>query len=504
MAAHFLREADLMRSARHFFFLLLALAAPRARAGFDFAELRAEIESRGVRSIEALLPLLPEDLRAHHTLVFQSRSLQAGSGLAPRAILYGSSGRLVLSFNGDARQPGFLALETMEYDSDAGAFHFREIRFPASAEGAVEFREDVRCLHCHGAPARPIWDSYPLWPGAYGQVEQAALTGAEREQLTAFLEQQPAHPRYRFLPAEAWQARLRISAAHQYEGAARPSPNAELGTRLGQMNQDQLARTVLAAPGFADYRYALAGALNPPCSVEELLPARLRASWSAGYPAFRRAAAEADLAQQELKQFREAYGNYSHATGPRLDETETRFRYLVELGLGISTSGWTMEQEKGTFDFRGAALSGLEPLLAAPIARDDPTFNRLHADREHQEQYCAYLRRRSLALLGPRAPEPAPARKPTSNAALARCASCHTGDIAPRLPMDDPGALAHQLLSQQTARGPLIDDLIYRLSPHAGADKMPRDANLTEAERREIADYFLQLAEQERSRAAPR
>jgi hypothetical protein len=41
----------------------------------------------------------------------------------------------------------------------------------SSSSGAYPAAEDAKCSRCHGADARPIFDSYPLWPGYYGSVQ---------------------------------------------------------------------------------------------------------------------------------------------------------------------------------------------------------------------------------------------------------------------------------------------------------------------------------------------
>src|SRR5262249_19298254 len=152
------------------------------------------------------------DLRSHYVLMFRSRSLHGSSFAHPRAILFDPEARFVVSFNGDAGQAGFTALETMEFDDSDKSFKFREITFPsfapyfapraealgaskgkpgAGAQGAakgepsearsanggvnISHPNPPRCLRCHGEPARPVWDTHPEWPGAYGERYDAGV-----------------------------------------------------------------------------------------------------------------------------------------------------------------------------------------------------------------------------------------------------------------------------------------------------------------------------------------
>src|SRR5580692_3920940 len=71
-----------------------------------------------VDSISELIPLLPRELRENFTLVYDSRS-PFRSGISPefpRVILFTNDARLVLTFIGDERQPGFDMLEALSFD----------------------------------------------------------------------------------------------------------------------------------------------------------------------------------------------------------------------------------------------------------------------------------------------------------------------------------------------------------------------------------------------------
>jgi hypothetical protein len=108
--------------------------AESCAADFNIDMLRELIRTPGVRTIEETLALLPTDLRANYTLVFASRSLQAATFSAPRAILYGVDGRFIVSFNGDANERGYDVLETMQFDERSN----RELRNPRTTRRAAQ------------------------------------------------------------------------------------------------------------------------------------------------------------------------------------------------------------------------------------------------------------------------------------------------------------------------------------------------------------------------------
>jgi hypothetical protein len=189
------------------FGLVLGLAEPAPAGEFAFESLSQVIAEQHVGSVEELIAALPEDLRAHYSLVFSSRSLQDASFEHPRAVLFGSSAQLILTFNGDPSQHGFEAVETMEFDSHANRFIFREITFSSDRTqpaARISGPNPARCVACHDHPARPIWDVPPAWPGIYGERYGAGLSSMALRGFRRFLAIQATHPRYRHLARQPW------------------------------------------------------------------------------------------------------------------------------------------------------------------------------------------------------------------------------------------------------------------------------------------------------------
>jgi hypothetical protein len=71
---------------------------------------------------------------------------------------------------------------------------------------------------------------------------------------------------------------------------------------------------------------------------------------------------------------------------------------------------------------------------------------------------------------------------------------CHTGDVGPALPFARREALAPLLVAGNYPRGRLLDEILFRLSPVAGSDSMPRGLAIDDGQRRELEEYFLAVA----------
>jgi hypothetical protein len=504
--------------------LLLALAVPVVHAdNFGFESLQALIRTHDVGTVEELLAALPEAQRRNYALMFDSRSLQAAGYDQPRVILYGPDARFVLTFNGTDAQRGFRLVETLEFDVTTRQFHTRELEFPERSGGAAAVRVSApdpgRCVPCHGNPTHPVWDSFPLWPGAYGERYNSTLSEPERAGLERFLARQPSHPRYRYLldTARFADARtFRPGAGAQYSAALREPPNAELSADLGNLQFQAIAARLMQQPAFAAYRYALLGVADGGCApLSDFYPQTLWRTQRAAFERLARDTARGNAEEARLKAQRLAGGANAAARGG--SDALLPLRFVAESALGIPTRSWTLALESDTYDFTRPPFATL-PLrtsLLAAIASGDATLETLSysATPADGDRYCSYLKRRSRAALADAAgivtaamaPSPAlpalAAREPATDgasgsppAALRLCVSCHETGVAPPIPFSNPRLLARQLRSRAAAHGTLYDEVRFRLSADAGAHRMPLGLNLADTERQALAAYFESIA----------
>lgn len=516
--------------------LTVLLAAPRAgAAGFDFRALQSILESRSIGSVEELLSALPAPQRSRYALMFASRSLQGATAENPRVILFGPDARFVLTFNGSPAERGFRVVETMEFDDTSKAFRLRELVFPErpGADDRVVVSEvnSPRCLRCHGSPPLPVWDSFPLWPGAYGERYGARLSPAERAGLSAFLARQPAHPRYRYLLDMQHLAdpeTFHPSAVSRYSATAQEPPNAELGIALSRLQAEVIARELTQRPDFASYQYALLGLVDSSCGgIAEFYPDALWREARGGFERFAHETAVANARQARLKAARTAGGAYAGAAagGRSSDEGLVQLRFVAQSALGVDTRGWTLALEKDTYDFTlpPAGVGPLRQGLLAEVATHDGAVLDLsrYSTSSDGDRYCSYLERRSRAALGTSKGLPpggiraagasaGPAGTPSTGAsdvastpdasdtarpaALTLCIGCHETGVAPPVPFSDPRQLAQQLRQRPAAHGRLIDEIRFRLSAAAGTQHMPLGVNLSEADRDALERYFTSLA----------
>jgi len=503
---------------------LLCAAPPGQAAGFNFASLQSLLSQQDIGSVEELITALPAMQRNRYALVFESRSLQGASLESPRVILFGPDARFIVTFNGSPAQRGFRVVETMEFDEESKEFRLRELLFPEPAAGldkvVVSEVNPQRCARCHGAPPRPVWDTFPLWPGAYGERYRAKLSARERAGLSAFFALQATHQRYsQLLGAKRFAdpQTFRSSALNQYSGIPEEPPNAELAIDLSRLQAQSIARQLARQPAFELYRYALLGLADNACGrLADFYPDALWRTQRNGFERFTRDTSVTNARQAQLKATRAGIsgGAAVAADSTTRDNALVQLRFVAESALGISTQNWTLALEKATYDFTMPPLPAqpLREALLAEVATRDAAIQDLsrYSTSSDGDRYCSYLKRRSRAALTPSNDNPHGVAAPDSAAPLAGaaptaatlappaalqlCVGCHETGVAPLLPFSDPTQLMQQLRVRPSAHGALIDEIRFRLSAAARAQHMPLGLNLSDADRASLAAYFEALA----------
>ncbi len=358
--------------------LLLTLAAwparPAAAADAPFTEARLRNllahnpqTGRPVDSVSELVPLLPEELRRNFALVYDSRSpfKAAITPQHPRVILFTDDARLVLTFIGDETQPGADLLETMSFDDAQAKFVFNAYLLPAAQRRAWRpSAAEAKCERCHGADARPIYDSYPLWPGYYGAVldtfPKDRLGERDRKNFAAFAAGAARTGVYKDLiypegspVAPFLDPRLFKDNTVELDPALLPYlPNARLGIALTELNRQRIYRKLAAGPGFA--------------ASEKKMLALLLECRPSDRPSRKDMLAVLDeLKGENAARVKRLGVIASDPHKGRNDMQELMFvRELAELDMvarmaGVDRSDWSMALKPGSFAFFDGVLSGI-------------------------------------------------------------------------------------------------------------------------------------------------
>lgn len=177
----------------------LVLAATPTNNFSTIDDLIDFLKAKQIRQIEQLIPLLPTSTLRKVTFVHTPRSTtQSGDRLNPRMIFYTDGGRLLFTINGSPEYSGYNQIEVIEYNPKDHSYAFHTVDFSQNKPKVK--KNETSCQRCH--QGKPIWDSYPLWPGVFGaftfhQQNVDAARAIEEKWWQDFLANAKDHPRYK-------------------------------------------------------------------------------------------------------------------------------------------------------------------------------------------------------------------------------------------------------------------------------------------------------------------
>jgi len=264
---------------------------PSRGADFSYAKLEALIREHDIKTVDELLPRLPEDYRKFYLFVYESRSAQAPNTFtdSPRTILYGQNATFIMAFTKDPKAaPAVEApdnVETIQWNAETKKFEFRELVF-GEGKNPVEIPPEVnplKCQACHGKDPRPNWDPYNIWAGSFGSVSRLGCdtmqAGTEElRKYQEFMDGNRKRDRYAHLPTEmSTDGKCPDDPAKEvtFRNAAHLDPNALFTQKVVDLNYQRLARLVMQSPRYQKLRPFLAAQSNH-CvdanTVEEYFP----------------------------------------------------------------------------------------------------------------------------------------------------------------------------------------------------------------------------------------
>lgn len=348
-------------------------------------------------SLEELIPLLPDELRQNFTFVYESRSpfRKSISPDFPRVILFTKDAKMVLSFTGDPAQSGYDVLEVMAFNELTSRFKFYARMLPAAirrGESALPLKD---CTRCHGKDSRPIYDSYPLWPGFYGSVQDTfpphlPAMVQEQEKYFHFLGTQANRGVYRHLqyvqgsgvspfmePANFQQDKV--------EGDTRLmhfQPNTRLGMALTELNRKRIFRKLMASSRFRR---------NEKAYLRELLDC---GSSKVGA----KLAAKTELAIQAENQARLLRLKVNPADSAQRINDMQELKFIRELAQidwlardsQVSRKDWSMALEPNSNSFFDGILSGIYENHSYYL-KEDLIFEVLRDLAEREPEFRPYF-----------------------------------------------------------------------------------------------------------------
>src|SRR5215472_3128546 len=231
--------------------ILLSLVPPSCGVHHRDYELTAEgiaqlAVDRKIRGVDELLIQLPVSFRESYVFLERSGSLHHAFVQQPRAILFGTDARFLMGIGSVETDPRNQTVDMAQLDTQTGYWQFRTLEF--ADRGLPILNSDQRpCESCHGLPARPIWGSYPAWPGAFGdQVSDVTPQQAETLRRIRSIPTERFYP----LPYDAFYSYMLSARRYGY-------PNTAFNFELAAAAAEGLYKRVRQRESFPSQRYQL-------------------------------------------------------------------------------------------------------------------------------------------------------------------------------------------------------------------------------------------------------
>ncbi|MBC7692370.1 MAG: hypothetical protein H7222_11460 [Methylotenera sp.] len=315
------------------------------------------------------MALLPAEMRSNHVLMYASKSSQFASELFPRVILFDEGAKNIISFVGDPSHPSYSTVEIMQRGEPGSEYSFKRIELKdEEGNAALNFHDNPQeCRGCHHC--KPNWDSYPLWPGAYGGARYRGPHGRDEPEFKKFLEFMEQNGK-RGIYAH-------LDGLNTTDTRHTTEINGDFSLALGQWNSERIFKEVVELikenPMYeAAIVAAFSGSWDSPAvgnGISDFLPkVGNRAKTSKDLKA---------LAQQTYTDIHKSFmlnqERYVKLVGKAypvaLHDVEytyqvAQIRFVIEGILGHSTANWSLSFKPGTYLFSDG-LRGM-PAEVAP------------------------------------------------------------------------------------------------------------------------------------------
>ena len=314
------------------------------------AGIKTFVDQHGLSSVAELLGSLPPAMQKNYTMIDQTRTSLPSSVEHPRLIMFGSDARFLIAVGSHPSDHMRETVDMAELDDQSGLWIFRSLDMDTNPPRLAD--NDTACQACHGSPPRPIWGTYPDWPGAFGPRHDR-LTSSQAQTLNRLVDTQALTDRFHSLELVDQRDRYRRpwlgGDILTLPGRVYPYTNTIFNMELGTAVADGIYKRLKSSPLYRELR-------------EELLVLSYCAPQNFG--AYRSSGAEARVREMLL------------ALGATDDTRDELYRVLgVEPHNAIPLHRLASEPPEN-WNVSTDSLQGLVNLLVlAELNAEDPTIN---------------------------------------------------------------------------------------------------------------------------------
>ena len=250
----------------------------------NYEEFLKVAEKPEVTDVNSFLAQLPAKSMSLVGLAHTSLSLQK-EGINPEfpGVIRGTAdGKIIFRYvcNPDSELKS--NIEIMRFDETSQEFKFSSIHFNKEKKEIIENPQE--CLTCHQvnngvAITRPVWSSYPLWPGMYGSVDDDLTPNIfrrryahenfpsliqpnqEKEYFDKFIKNHKANPCYNLSLPENYNDLFKLARRSQRRNSSNGRTNQKFSESMSMLYAQSLANRVTKIPQFNEQVPAMTKAI---------------------------------------------------------------------------------------------------------------------------------------------------------------------------------------------------------------------------------------------------
>ena len=481
-----------------------------------------------IKSIKDVISKLPQNMSNNVVLINQSRSLQGphrSDYVNPRTILHSMvhsqfAPAIALTFNGHKSQANYLSLEVMAVDVSKNyndMFEYRDIKFPdeeaskqltwEQVQSQIKFSEKnpQTCQHCHGNPARPIFEQYPNWEGAIGRRHTSVLSEEEKIGLKSFIDTHKNNIESRYHSLDLSRFVGDITFPHRPKERevvfGTGEQNMRFNAQLFAYDSYRVIKMIQASETYKNLKYAYWAAAKECKNINNFFPNNLlnelkrnvlkrvdtKTSIADLRKTFPHSKSEefgggdgAEILHSDEDLFRIWHDTANKQGLDRKMPSAVFFRLLVE-GQAFQMHKFWMDIVQPSYRMN----SGAGEAWYYAFEKLEPEISNLSCEQLEQKSY-EHLTKNPISVKDYQA-EPTPPKQDYPLVFSKTCARCHdsAATVAAPIPFTNKESFRSWL-----ALGVNRSKILFKINPKRTLGKMPPNRDLTDDERQEIYNFL--------------
>lgn len=245
---------------KHYIWILCFLTSVNVFA-YTIDDYIKKLSEANVTEIDDAIPLLPENVRSHFTLIHTGHGLRGTSYQEPAVIGFEPDGSFFVNVGSKNQNLGN-QIEILQFNKSTKKIELFSLEFPLrrNAEGLIQKPQTnpPKCLSCHGSTPNGLWGKYGIWDGSYGShTNHDYLLNQENFFLNQFKASTQNETPYRYFSFDEANPNSPFPIDKSYTFDLSVRPNSHGGMLISRINALKMGEQILVSPIFENKKFKI-------------------------------------------------------------------------------------------------------------------------------------------------------------------------------------------------------------------------------------------------------